>query len=240
MAVYGYCRVSGAKQVKEGVSLEVQQRQIEGWCMIEGLTLDRIYVEEGVSASIPVTKRPQGFHLIAGVKAGDTIVTSRLDRLFRSALDALQTVEAMQKRKVRVVIIDGLGDITGNGMAKAFLTISAAFAELERDTIRERISTVKADQKVQGRYLGGKVPYGYRVEDGALIENEAEQAIIWLMARWRRTPWDGSPVTPIRTIQSRLAKDHGVELSVSTIHRITDELAKVPIPYPYNDRSLYP
>jgi hypothetical protein len=43
---------------------------------------------------------------------------------------------------------------------KLFLTIAAAFAEAERDRIRERIGRVKADQKARGRYLGGKVPSG--------------------------------------------------------------------------------
>jgi len=42
------------------------------------------------------------------------------------------------------------GDIAGNGLSKLFLTIAAAFAEAERDRIRERISQVKADQKARG------------------------------------------------------------------------------------------
>ena len=48
----------------------------------------------------------------------------------------------------------------GNGLSKLFLTIAAAFAEAERDRIRERIGQVKADQKARGRYLGGKIRSG--------------------------------------------------------------------------------
>ena len=60
-----------------------------------------------------------------------------------------------------------------------FLTIAAAFAEAERDRIRERISQVKADQRQRGRFLGGSRPFGYRPsEDGALVEDAAEQAAI--------------------------------------------------------------
>jgi hypothetical protein len=54
------------------------------------------------------------------------------------------------------------GDIAGNGLSKLFLTIAAAFAEAERNRIRERIGQVKADQKARGRYLGGKVPFRFR------------------------------------------------------------------------------
>ena len=51
-------------------------------------------------------------------------------------------------------------DITGNGLSKLFLTIAAAFAEADRDRIRERIGQVKSDQKARDRYLAGKSPSG--------------------------------------------------------------------------------
>jgi putative DNA-invertase from lambdoid prophage Rac len=45
--------------------------------------------------------------------------------------------------------------------------------------IRERIGQMKADQKARGRYLGGKVPFGYRRgESGELVPHEAEQEAI--------------------------------------------------------------
>ena len=65
----------------------------------------------------------------------------------------------------RLHLLDLGGDISGNGMSKLFLTIAAAFAEAERDRIRERIGQVKADQKARGRYLGGIVPFGFRRGD---------------------------------------------------------------------------
>ena len=71
------------------------------------------------------------------------------------------------------------GDISGNGLSKLFLTIAAAFAEADRDRIRERIGQVKADQKARGRYLGGIVPFGYgRGEHGQLAPHKGEQAAI--------------------------------------------------------------
>jgi len=43
-------------------------------------------------------------------------------------------------------------------------------AEAERDRIRERATEVKADQRKRGRYLGGIVPFGWRVgDDGHLV-----------------------------------------------------------------------
>lgn len=216
MSVYGYCRVSTGKQAEDGESLGVQERQIQGWCLMQGETVAETFVERGVSGSVPIAKRPEGSRLMTLVKKGDTIVTPRLDRFFRSALDALQTVEGAQKKGIRIVVIDALGDITGNGMAKAFLTISAAFAELERDTIKERVSTVKADQRQRGRYLGGKVPYGYRVGPGGeLVEDEKEQTAI-KYARERRA--EGMP---LRKIQRALEIIGTGRLSLDAISRIT-------------------
>jgi putative DNA-invertase from lambdoid prophage Rac len=104
---------------------------------------------------------------------------AKLDRLFRSALDALKVVESLKTRGVKLHLLDLGGDIAGNGLSKLFLTIAAAFAEAERDRIRERIGQVKADQKARGRYLGGKVPFGFRLgNDGDLVPHEAEQETI--------------------------------------------------------------
>jgi putative DNA-invertase from lambdoid prophage Rac len=186
MTVYGYCRVSTARQANEGESLDVQRRQIEGYAHMHGLTLRGVTVEEGVSGSIPVHERPKGGPLFAKLRKGDVVIAPKLDRLFRSALDALQVVEDLRKRGVSLHLLDLGGDISGNGLSKLFLTIAAAFAEAERDRIRERIGQVKADQKARGRYLGGIVPFGYRRgEHGQLKPHKSEQTAIREMVALR-------------------------------------------------------
>jgi putative DNA-invertase from lambdoid prophage Rac len=186
MAAFGYCRVSTAKQAAEGESLEVQRRQIEGYAHMHGLVLDGIVVEEGVSGSIPVAERPAAGPLFAKLTKGDVVIAPKLDRLFRSALDALKVVEELKGRGVKLHLLDLGGDIAGNGLSKLFLTIAAAFAEAERDRIRERIGQVKADQKARGRYLGGKVPFGFRLgESGELVPHKAEQEAICEMVTLR-------------------------------------------------------
>jgi DNA invertase Pin-like site-specific DNA recombinase len=83
-------------------------------------------------------------------------------------------------------MLDLGGDISGNGLSKLFLTIAAAFAEAERDRIRERIGQVKADQKARGRYLGGRVPFGFRSgKSGELVPHAAEQEAVQEMVALR-------------------------------------------------------
>jgi len=221
MPVFAYVRVSTARQAEEGESLEVQRRQIEGYAHMHALTIDEVYVEEGVSGSVPVNERPAGGALFARLKAGDIVIAAKLDRLFRSALDALQVAEALKTRKVRLHLIDLGGDIVANGLSKLFFTIASAFAEAERDRIRERISQVKADQRRRGRFLGGSRPFGFqKVPDGTpkgfmLVEDPVEQDAIRKMRALRASGLS------LRAIAGALNQD-GFQLTHASVKNVLD------------------
>ncbi|MGO9430250.1 recombinase family protein [Rhodoblastus sp.] len=186
---------------------------------MHGLAADEIMVEEGVSGSIPVEDRPGGRALFSKLKAGDIVIAAKLDRLFRSALDALKVVESLKARGVKLHLLDLGGDIAGNGLSKLFLTIAAAFAEAERDRIRKRVGQAKADQKARGRYLGGKVPFGFTVGPaGELVADEARQAAIREMAALRA---EGRPLRGI--VAAMKAKGHS--LSVEGVRGIVSAAA---------------
>jgi DNA invertase Pin-like site-specific DNA recombinase len=215
MAVYGYVRVSTERQADEGVSLGAQERALRGYAMQHGLELDTVFVEQGVSGSTPIRERPEGAKLLAGLRPGDVILTPKLDRMFRSALDALRVLDQLRARKVALHMLDLGGDVTANGISKLVFTILSAVAEAERDRIRERITDVKRDQKRQGRYLGGIVPFGYRPgPDGALEPIAAEQAIIARARELRRVG------QPLRAIQAAVAADLGRKLSLDALSRL--------------------
>ena len=125
---------------------------------------------------MPLAERGQGQRLLAAVAKGDAIVTPKLDRMFRSASDALATLEELKAEGVCLHMIDLGGDVCGNGISKLVFTILSAVAENERDRIRERIRDVKRHLAAQGVYNGGRRPFGFDVVDGRLVPNEAEQA----------------------------------------------------------------
>lgn len=179
MAVFGYLRVSTERQASEGESLPTQRRSIEGYAMMHGYAVDRFFEEKGVSGAKPIAERPVGAVLLSNVRAGDVIITSKLDRMFRSALDALDVLRQLKARGVSLHMIDLGGDVTSNGISKLVFTILSAVAEAERDRIRERIADVKRDQRQRGRFLGGSVPFGYSLDgSGRLVpESEQQQAI---------------------------------------------------------------
>jgi len=184
---WGYVRVSTHEQATEGLSVEVQRRQIEAWAALKGLRVTRTFVERGVSGARALNERPAGAELLAQLQPYDTIICAKLDRMFRSAANALSILEQFKKLKCSLHLIDLGGDVCGDGIAKLFFTIVAAFAEAERDRTRERIKDVKRDQRQQGRFLGGSLPFGFRLRGkGKLVEHPAEQRAIKRMRQLRR------------------------------------------------------
>jgi DNA invertase Pin-like site-specific DNA recombinase len=176
--VYGYVRVSTAEQANAGLSLETQQQQITGYCMIKGWAVAEFFVEAGVSGSVPLADRPEGQRLLTTLQPGDTVITAKLDRAFRSAADALGTLEQLKEDKIGLHMIDLGGDVTGNGISKLVFTILSAVAENERDRIRERVREAKRHRASQRLYNGGKRPFGFEVVDGRLVPNASEQAAL--------------------------------------------------------------
>lgn len=169
--IFGYCRVSTAEQAADDkTSLVYQEGIIQQYAMHVGA--DRfgvqIYYDAGVSGSVRMKNRPGGEKLLADVQKGDTVVAAKMDRIFRSAIDALETIEFLKEKGADLVLFDmGLQSVMADGPAKLFFSMMAAFAEFERGRIVERISTGLAQKKKKGGYIGGGRnggPFGYRIE----------------------------------------------------------------------------
>lgn len=185
MRVFGYVRVSTAEQASNGDSLATQRQQIAGYAMMKGWKLADVFVESGVSGSVPLADRAEGARLLAAARGGDVIITAKLDRMFRSASDALATLEALKGDDVSLHMIDLGGDVCGNGISKLVFTILSAVAENERDRLRERIREVKRHLASQNVYAGGRRPYGFDVIDGKLLPNPEEQELLTKMRELR-------------------------------------------------------
>ena len=205
----GYCRVSTQDQAADNrTSLAEQERIIRGIAMVKGVDkMDvTLYSDPGVSGATPLRFRPEGKKLLNEMQPGDIVVASKLDRMFRAASDALACAELMKEREVSLILVDmGADPVTGHGMAKCFFTMAAAFAELERSTIAERMSNGKAAKRAKGGHTGGEAPYGLRIighgRDSRIEVNEEEQKLVELIARLRLR---GESLTKI---QRRLIKD---------------------------------
>ncbi len=175
-----YIRVSTEEQAQEGVSLAAQQERIEAYCAAASLKLVEVIREEAVSGSIPLGKRPAGSRL-AGLKRNGVrnVVALKLDRLFRNAADALVQTETWDKAGVALHLVDMGGQAlnTSTAMGRFFLSMTAAFAELERNMIRERTATA-LHHKRDHREVYGAIPLGFRRVGNRLEEDTEELAVV--------------------------------------------------------------
>jgi DNA invertase Pin-like site-specific DNA recombinase len=178
MTVFGYARVSTEQQAREGISLDGQQRLIGSRVQQYGLpVVDRMLIEDGVSGSIPLGRRPRGAALLAAVQPGDVVLACKLDRMFRDTRDALRTIKLFRRNRIRLYLFDLPGEVTSDIVSQMLFTIVAAFAEFERARISERIRESIAERRRQGKPIG-PARYGWERRDGKHVEVPEQQAAI--------------------------------------------------------------
>ena len=215
MSVYGYCRVTTDRQANEGESLGVQERQLQGYVTMQGMRLDKVFVERGVSGPIPLADRPEGAAMLAALQSGEVVVSPKLDRVFRSALRCPAADRGAAGARCQPASARSSRRHRRHRTIAPLYDDRHGFAELERDRIRERITQVKRDQKARGRFLGGpRPPFGFRAGDGgALVPDEEEQSAI---AKARHMRGRGKS---LRYIAGKLALD-GHKLNPESVRRM--------------------
>lgn len=101
--------------------------------MMHGLEVTQTFVETGVSGSVRLGNRLQDTALLGILKPGEVMITAKLDRMFRSALDALDVLAKLKAAGVSLHMIDLSGDMTGSSISELVLTILSAVTEAEHD-----------------------------------------------------------------------------------------------------------
>lgn len=181
----GYARVSTEEQKRVGISLDAQAERIKAYCQYHNLGLVELLSEGGVSAAKPLGSRPLGVRLLRMVGEDDVghVVSVKLDRLFRNALDCLQVVDDWMHEGVALHLVDFGGEAmnTNTPMGRFFLQNAASFAELERNMISSRTREAIQYKMAHGGIVG-QAPIGSKWEGEKrhmrLVTNPEEQAVV--------------------------------------------------------------
>lgn len=141
----GYVRVSMADG-SQSTSLQCD-------ALVEaGVDRERIYEDAGSGAR---ADRPGLEACLKAVRAGDTLVVWKLDRLGRSLRQLVQTVDRLQEQDVQLRILTGLAAVdTADPAGRFMFHVFAALAEFERGLIRERTVAGLAAARARGRRGG--------------------------------------------------------------------------------------
>lgn len=119
-----------------------------------------VYEDEGFSAKN--TERPQFQKMLRDLRRlrPEYIVCYRLDRISRSVSDFAALIENLNHSGISFICIKEEFD-TSRPMGKAMMYIASVFAQLERETIAERVRDNMLMLARGGRWLGGTPPTGY-------------------------------------------------------------------------------
>lgn len=174
-----YVRVSTEKQADKGVSLEAQQAKLRAYSELYGLELVEVVVDAGLSAK--TLDRPGLARALGMLRTGEAnaLLVVKLDRLTRSVRDLGSLVEdyfADPQGPALLSVSEQIDTRTAAG--RLVLNVLGAVSQWEREAIGERTSAAMRHMAKQGAYVGGFVPFGYRLMDGCLTHEEAEQAVI--------------------------------------------------------------
>ncbi len=175
-----YIRVSTEAQREEGYSIEAQYKMLEGYCASKNIKEYEFYIDGGFTGSN--IDRPELQRLICEIKDKkiESIVVYKLDRLSRSQKDTLYLIEdVLNPNGVSFVSLNENMD-TSTPIGRAMLGIMSAFAQLERETIKERTKMGMRERINKGLWRGGgNVPFGYDYdkESGKLVPNKDAETV---------------------------------------------------------------
>ncbi|MFT9056604.1 MAG: recombinase family protein [Ethanoligenens sp.] len=152
-----YARQSVDK--KDSVSIEGQIDLCKRECDGEYT----VYQDKGYSGKN--TDRPAFQKLMQAVERGEIskIVVYRLDRISRSITDFGSVWDTLREHGTEFVSVNEKFD-TSTPVGRAMVYIIMVFAQLERETIAERIKDNYYQRAQRGAYLGGPAPYGFDIE----------------------------------------------------------------------------
>ncbi|MCL2077784.1 MAG: recombinase family protein [Oscillospiraceae bacterium] len=170
-----YIRVSTDAQREEGYSIDAQKEMLTAYCVSKGIKDYDYYIDGGFTGSN--IERPELGRLIEDIKNGlvDRVLVYKLDRLSRSQKDTLYLIEdVFNPHGVDFLSLNESMD-TSTPLGRLMLGILSAFAQLERENIRERTRMGMKERVKAGLWMGGgRIPFGYDYDkgQGILIPNQ--------------------------------------------------------------------
>jgi len=201
----GYVRVSTERQAAEGQSLDAQEERIRAYAKASGLSVDRIYRDNGASGKD--TNRPALAELRADLDQISVVIVYKFDRISRSVVDLYGLLEEFQVHGVAFKSVSE-GVDTSSAIGKFLMNIMAGLAQMERELIAERTRDSLAHKKESGEHVG-RVPFGFRIgADAKLEKNPDQQKTIATIKRLRRRGHT------IQTISDRF------QLSIGVVHKL--------------------
>ena len=171
-----YPRVSTDDQVREGFSLDEQEKEMKKLCMYKNYQIYKVYREEGISAKN--MNRPKFQEMIQDLKDGkiNRIIVYKLDRLTRSIQDLEVICKLIEKYHCSLdSVSEEINTDTATGVFFIRMTTILAQLEIERTSERTKFGLKGA---AKNGHFCGKAPIGYRKINKKLVIDDLESEVV--------------------------------------------------------------
>jgi DNA invertase Pin-like site-specific DNA recombinase len=183
MKVIGYLRVSTKSQLKDGYGLADQEKQVRAWCKAHGHKLVRLVRDDAKSGTLEAAERPGLLTVLKAVRDGEAegVIMRDLDRIARTLTVQEAVLAQLWRLGGHAFVVTDADEVPQDDpddpMRTAMRQMAGVFAQLERAMVVKRLRNGRAAKAEAGGYAYGGPPYGWRAEDGALVRDDAEQAV---------------------------------------------------------------
>lgn len=177
--VFLYVRVSTEEQAIHGLSIEAQTAALEEWARSNGHKIVGTYVDAGISARKPASKRPELQRLLDDVTGGkgDLVVFTKLDRWFRNIAEYYKVQEVLEKHHVDwKTIHEDYDTSTASGRLKINIMLSVAQDEADRTS--ERIKAVFERKREKLEPVSGRLPLGYMISGKKIVKDPGTEEMV--------------------------------------------------------------
>lgn len=142
-----------------------------------------IYSDGGISGA--TTDRPELQRLLKDIAAHsiEVVAVYKYDRLSRSTRDFYNLLDLFEKSGVAFVSVSQQFD-TSTPTGKMMLGMLATFAQFEREMTRDRIKDKFQNTLRNGGWIGGSVPFGYKLVDKKLVVDAPNAPLVVRMFKW--------------------------------------------------------
>jgi DNA invertase Pin-like site-specific DNA recombinase len=172
-----YTRVSTEEQAEGGYSLDSQLERLRAYCFSQQLQVAGEYIDAGMSGRN--IKRPQYQRMLSEHEKWDTIVVIKMDRIHRNRLNFIQMMSDLKRQGKEFISMSESLD-TNTAMGRFVAGIIQDIAQLESEQLGERtfLGMRQKSKNVKAGYNGHRLPFGYKLHNGRLIEDPEKLAIV--------------------------------------------------------------
>lgn len=221
MSTFGYVYLG--PQITEIVAAEEQQRAISDFAQGLGKKVDSFFTDEASSMKRPFAERKEGRKILNSVQPGDIVIVMKAEWVLGSAKEGLRLVRTFQSLSVSLYCVD-LNEnlslpqerklVVSEGGAQLIQQVLEALSSCESSKHGDSIRAAKSKMRKEGKYLGGPVPFGWRVENDYLVKDLEQQQVIQEIFKLKSDRWS------YRDIASILEKKYNLKMSHEGVRRL--------------------